>query len=253
MYSSLIFCTVFHDSNWLPYSRHTDKSDLSIFRIHVPQFVSCLDYLHSLLKPEEETRKNKYRFERDQQRFVVTRGILRILLGQHADQSPKAIGFTVGSNKKPQLNCFPDLHYNVSHSGDWILIGIANRTIGVDLEKINTDFLFQDVIAYSFSEAEKTHLAMNQNNSAVFYQLWTRKEAFVKATGQGIDANFNRIPCLNGNHPVDSDKSWLVSSFNVAENYVATVAYPVESVAATINFYDIDHSLLNHEFNETNK
>lgn len=249
MPSPLVFCNSLHEIDWLPYPSHSGRPDLSVFRLRISQFNVVIDYLHSLLNPDEALRRDRYRLVIDQHRFVITRGILRVLVGHYANQRPSDVEFTIGLNKKPQLKDHDNLHYNVSHSGDWALIGIANRVLGIDVEKVDPDFFFQDIVAHSFNPFEKRYLESNNNDPVLFYQLWTRKEALVKATGKGIDGDFDQIPSLDGEHQLtkeQTDKSWIVSSFNVTENYLATVAYPIEISAISINFYNVDSFLFNN-------
>lgn len=249
MSSSLIFCNSLHEINWLPYPSHSWRCDLSVFRLRISRFSVVIDYLHSLLNPDEVLRRNRYRLATERRRFVITRGILRIVIGNYTNQRPSDVEFAIRLNKKPQLKDYNNLHYNVSHSGDWALIGVANRAIGIDIEKVEPDFFFQDIVADSFNPLEKRYLERNDNDPALFYQLWTRKEALVKATGKGIGEDFDQIPSLDGQHQLpqeQTDQSWMVSSFSVTENYLATIAYPIEISAASINFYNIEPFLFNN-------
>lgn len=245
MFSSLVFCNSLEEISWSPYSTH---SDLSVFRFRISEFDVSIDYLNSLLSPDEKLRKNRYFFASDRNRFVVTRGILKVLISRYVNQRPFDVKFTMGLNKKPQLSDHADLHFNVSHSGDWALIGIANRIIGIDVEKIEPDFFFQDIVTHSFSPLERVYLESDPHTPRLFYRLWTRKEALVKATGTGIDGSFDQIPSLDGEHRLSQkhpDESWIVSSFNVTENYLAAVAYRAEPSGTKVNFYNVDSSLFN--------
>ncbi|MCY7353191.1 MAG: 4'-phosphopantetheinyl transferase superfamily protein [Cytophagaceae bacterium] len=195
---------------------------------------------------------NRYRLEADQQRFSIARSILRVLLGRQVDLNPIDIHFTDIFNKKPRLKDFAHVHHSVSHSGDWIVIAIAGSPVGIDVEKVDSNFFFPDVVAHSFSQAEKEYIENNDSPRTRFYQLWTRKEALAKAKGHGIDDNFYRIPSIDGTHNVEKEppyftENWAISGFNVAGEYLAAIAYRLETTRQAIHFFNVDPDLLSSQ------
>ncbi|WP_198172463.1 4'-phosphopantetheinyl transferase family protein [Hymenobacter ginkgonis] len=200
--------------------------------------------MRTLLRADELARAQRYHQLADQQRFVVARAALRSILGQYLACAPAAIQFVVGPNKKPAIQNEPGLHYNVSHSKDWILIAVSAAPVGVDVEAIDPLFPFQDILPHSFSLPERQAIMSSPDGAHLFYQLWTRKEAFVKATARGIDDEFSTIPALDGPHRLAAASgqlvpSWLVSSFTVADGYVGAVAYQPSAHAVVPSFYNL--------------
>ncbi|MVM36999.1 4'-phosphopantetheinyl transferase superfamily protein [Spirosoma sp. HMF3257] len=133
--------------------------------------------------------------------------------------------------------------YECLSLGGWITVAIGKSSIGVDIERINPDFPFQDVLAQSFSQEEQAYVAASADSRFAFYDVWTRKEALVKATAKGLDDDFQQVPALDGIHQISSDLigavgDWTVLSFPVSDAYPAAVAY--RPMADMPKFYTLD-------------
>ncbi len=146
----------------------------------------------ALLSPDERERAERYRHPRAKHAFVRGRSALRTVLGHYLDRPAADIRFEVGSKGKPRLaDCPPNqgLVFNVSHSGDWALIALAeNTTLGVDIERIRSLTHREGMAQRCFSPEELTcwkSLPVDSQDTA-FFALWSCKESFVKATGEGI-------------------------------------------------------------------
>lgn len=206
------------------------KGEVHLWRIKISANIYRLDELRQLLKPDEIVRGDKYHQLKDRQRFVVSRGLQRIVLGKYLNQQPQLLNFVLGDNKKPYLPADDgmELHYNVSHSGDWIILAVSQNSVGADIEFIDANFPFDDILPEHFSANEIAYIkSLDKTNR--FYKLWTRKEAFLKATGQGLGEHLRDTPSLDGKYELRSDlygadKDWNQQSFFVADGYMASVA-----------------------------
>ena len=145
-----------------------------------------------LLTPDEIARASRFYFEDDRRRFVSCRVALRILLGRYLETSPAEIRFHYEKHGRPEI-AFPQdtggLRFNVSDSGDLALIAIgAGRAIGVDLEKIRhlPDLLELARGFFSAREVAAILAVSEDKRHDAFFACWTRKEAFLKATGMGL-------------------------------------------------------------------
>ncbi len=144
----------------------------------------------ALLSPDEAARADGYRFAKDRCRFIAARGFLRTLLGLYLHQLPQSLRFHYGPCGKPALA--PEtsqnaLHFNLSHAEDLALIAVTGVAgVGVDIERI--DAYPQEVAERFFarSELDWLHEAPEPDRSERFFQLWTRKEAVLKAQGVGL-------------------------------------------------------------------
>lgn len=148
--------------------------------------------LVTTLSGDERDRASRFHFERDRRRFICARGALRRILGEYLDVDASALTFTYGAHGKPALGGFvaEALSFNVSHSGELALIAVAapNLEIGVDVEAVRPMPDGDDIASRYFAPAEVARLralpvAMQEE---AFFRCWTRKEAYLKALGDGL-------------------------------------------------------------------
>lgn len=143
-----------------------------------------------LLAPLERGRAARFHFEKDRRHYAVCRGVLRMLLGAYLDQEPSRVELDYGPWGKPAVTgAGSGLHFNVSHAGGRALLAFARgRELGVDLELERPVPEMEELAARYLSPAEsETLLALPEGErQAAFFRCWTRKEAFLKATGDGL-------------------------------------------------------------------
>jgi 4'-phosphopantetheinyl transferase len=145
-----------------------------------------------LLSPDEQERAARFHFERDRQYFCATRAALRSLLSAYLKAPPLELSFQYSDKGKPgldsrYLSC--GIEFNVSHSGGLALLGFTlNRHIGVDIEKIRNDVDCEAIARRFFSAREQEQLSLlpADQRAEAFFRCWTRKEAFIKALGEGL-------------------------------------------------------------------
>ncbi|MGF7215714.1 4'-phosphopantetheinyl transferase [Spirosoma lacussanchae] len=229
MPAAFVSCVSWLPPDWQPIRPGSLPGPLAVFRVFLPDQTTCLPWLRSWLSPDELDRASRYRQAADQHRFSCARGWLRLLVSAYTGQQPDQVRFTIGPNQKPELDPTTGWHINVSHAGSWVLIGIARRPIGVDVEEIRPDFPVSDLLPSTFSLSEQQYITSVTEPQRRFYQLWTRKEALIKATGQGLGNDPAAIPCLDGQHRVSASAigqpgHWAVRSFDLTGSYSAAVA-----------------------------
>lgn len=151
----------------------------------------------ALLSRDEIERASRFIFESDRIHFIVRRGILRIILGNYLGIAPGQVHITYSANNKPILadhyNC-PQLCFSLSHSeGMAIYAFTCEKEIGVDIEQIrdipNAEQIFERV--FSPRENEVFQILSESQRKEAFFNCWTRKEAFFKATGDGLSLPFD--------------------------------------------------------------
>jgi 4'-phosphopantetheinyl transferase len=163
-----------------------------VWRAHLDVRDSRIRELEQFLSQDELNRANRFYFERDRNRFIVARGLLRSILGRYLDLEPSQLKFIYGPYGKPSLaDEFAARHirFNVSHSDRLALYAIAcGREIGVDVERLRPDFPNREIAERFFSPREVAMLfALPRNAQLVsFFNCWTRKEAYIKARGEGL-------------------------------------------------------------------
>jgi 4'-phosphopantetheinyl transferase len=148
-----------------------------------------------ILNDEERARAARFHFERDRQRFIAGRGALRRILAAYLGRSPADLVFTVGPHGKPTVENL-GLEFNLSHSGGWGLLAVTrDRRVGVDVERVRVDFAGEDIARRFFAPAEVEALAGSAPDQYAtgFFRCWTRKEAYVKARGDGLSLALDRF------------------------------------------------------------
>jgi 4'-phosphopantetheinyl transferase len=198
-------------------------------------------WLVQTLSKDELLRAERFHFERDRLRFIVSRGLLRVILGRYLDMEPGQLHFSYGPRGKPTLIETPTdgkgkLCFNLAHSNGLALIGVTReREIGVDFEYIRPIANAEQIVQSFFSPRE---IAMLQSvprdqKLTAFFNCWTRKEAYVKATGDGLAQPLNQFsvslaPCEPAKLlAVAADarevSRWCIQSLTPAPGYVAAV------------------------------
>lgn len=151
----------------------------------------------------EHRRAATIKNERLHRRFVASYGMLREILSQILGQPPHAIRIQRTEHGKPYLADFPEVAFNLSHTGDTMIIAIGrNCRLGVDIETCRPRPSLPALVAKCFAEVEAAwwQALPDSAKNREFYQCWTRKEAFVKATGRGIGLGLHRC-VINPDNP----------------------------------------------------
>lgn len=160
-----------------------------IFLIHLPERIESL---YRILSLDEQQRASHYRFTYDRSRFITGRSALRLILSEYLNISPNQIQFQLTPYGKPYLylaNHSEKINFNLTHSRDLILFAFtSNRRIGIDIEYMDDSSLDLDIARFFFSEqeTEKLRSAPPSLQKQAFYTCWVRKEAYIKARGEGL-------------------------------------------------------------------
>ena len=175
-----------------------NRCHVDVWQIGLSRPVDEVTALHELLDSAERNRAGKFRAERDRRRFVVAHATLRIVLAEYAGLEPHRVKFTVRPGGKPVLarnSATGALHFNLSHSGELALCAVADREVGVDLEQLEHHDDMQRVAQHFFSEVEARTLGTlsGMDRTHFFFRTWVRKEAYLKASGEGLARDTRRF------------------------------------------------------------
>jgi len=224
-------------SNW-----SLGGDQVHVWAAHLDLLPEALGGFRSILSKEELRRANRFRFETYRERFIAARGILRTLLAPYLKCAPDKLDFSYGPKGKPALAdefSGSGLFFNLAHSEELALIAITRLSpIGIDIEKIRPMSDLDELVERFFSVRESAlfqKLPDEQKNPA-FFNLWTRKEAWLKATGEGIGDLLNRVEVtfLPGEHaqflslPQNSGSisDWTLRPLEPSNSFVGAVALP---------------------------
>jgi 4'-phosphopantetheinyl transferase len=164
--------------------------------VHVWQFgldrpAAHLAELERALAPDERARAARFRAPRHRDRFIAGRGLLRTLLGRYRQAPPEALAFAYGPHGKPSLSGPGGAHaleFNLAHSEGRGLLAVARHPVGIDVEVLRDRVDVEAVAASFFSPEELAAFRAlpQRDRRRAFFTVWTRKEAFMKATGRGL-------------------------------------------------------------------
>jgi 4'-phosphopantetheinyl transferase len=207
---------------------------------------ATLDSLKPFLSKQELDRAARFHFEHHRSRFIAGRGLLRRVLGRYLETDPAALEFVYGPNGKPAVAGSAHaskIEFNLAHSEDLALLAVTQQSpVGVDVEALRHLTDAADLVARFFCPRENqifSHLAVAEQPAA-FFNLWTRKEALLKATGEGIgrllnqvevsflpdeQAKFRHLPT-----EVASPADWTLRALSPAPGYTGALATTVKSI-----------------------
>ncbi len=171
------------------------SNEIHIWQASLDQPTERWQTLAELLSPDETIRANAFHFERDQRRFIVARAVLRLLLGHYLNSGARDLKFVYGTKGKPSVANEPSLQFNVTHSHELALYAFGtHQPLGIDLEYQRTVTDMQGIARGNFSAHENAifNALPDHLKQEAFFNCWTRKEAYIKALGEGLS------------HPLDS-------------------------------------------------
>ncbi|MFO7683918.1 MAG: 4'-phosphopantetheinyl transferase superfamily protein [Chloroflexota bacterium] len=165
------------------------SGQVQVWRASLDRSQAEQDAFWQFLAPAEQARAERFRFDIHRHYYIVGRGLLRWLIGKYLEVSPAAVEFIYSKYDKPALGADPTFCFNVSHSHGKLLIGFVwGADLGVDIEQVCPLDGMDAIARRFFSEAENLDYAQvpAELRPEAFFNCWTRKEAFIKAVGEGL-------------------------------------------------------------------
>ena len=200
-----------------------------------------------LLSSDEHQRAMRFIFPIHQQRFIAARSILRQILSLYLNIAPQAIIFAYTEYHKPYIRDYPEIRFNLAHSHEMAVYALTlHHAIGIDIEKIKPTYKSAVAKRY-FSREENRELMQLSNEERVlgFYQLWSKKEAIVKAVGKGLS-----IPLSSFSVSIRKEfeiielenASWSLLSLPIHPDYSSALASN-QSVKSVLYWQFFDHGI----------
>ena len=216
----------------------------------------ALSYLKTTLSKEEEKRANRFHFSKDHDSFIITRGSLRILLAKYLNASAEKISFVYNEYGKPFLKDFR-FRFNVSHSHGLGLIAFDSRYhLGVDIEWKRPGFASAKIGKRFFSAGEIAELQSLKHEQIHdgFFNCWTRKEAYIKALGKGLQIPLSKFQVslapgraaqlLHTEHDPRQKDLWKLFAINAPVDYAAALLVNISR--NDIALYEMDQGFYDH-------
>jgi len=233
-----------HPIVWEPPERLVAPSGSSIRIVKLALADGGGDELRAVLSEDERERADKFRFDRDRKHFITARAGLRQILATCLNRDPHELVFEYGEQGKPELTGLDfALRFNLSHSGNMAVYALAEgRDVGIDVERYDTRRDHDGIASRFFTNGESQALSKipERERAHAFTQLWVRKEAFLKACGQGLFMSLDtveisvgydapHIVALSG-EPADS-ASWFIADIDADPEYAASIVVSGSEVA----------------------
>ena len=230
------------ETGWPSPPTHPDLAgdEIHVWCARLDKLATDLPSFARPLSESERKRADRFQFERDRNRFIVRHGLLRMILGRYLNIEPSRVALSFESRGKPLLSgsaVMPPFHFNLSHSNGLALIaGTRQAALGVDVELVRFVPEADQIAAKFFSPREGAMLNAipAEQKMEAFFHCWTRKEAYLKATGEGIADALPRIEVsltpgqparllkINGDAPAAS--LWTLSDLVPAPGFVGALA-----------------------------
>lgn len=218
-----------------------DDPAIAVWRLKLSAHAPAHDADWSCLDDTERARAARFVREADRQRFVVAHASLRRILAERLATVPERLVFERGESGKPSLTGH-DLQFNSSHSGDWVLHAVsAGAPVGIDVERIGSHADDAPLLAHVLAprEAARLHALPPAARDAAFADIWCRKEAWLKALGEGllrrrlvdIDVGTRQ----DGTRMLLDGAAWVLHPIEVGDGHAACLAHRAPAREVTLH------------------
>jgi 4'-phosphopantetheinyl transferase len=233
------------DPLWLvaPQNPSLERDEVHVWLICLNQSAAEMQSLHSILAAEEMERARNFHFDHHRERYIVAHLALRLILGRYLGQRPERLRFRSNDYGKPALDMEEgsesdeSFHFNLSHSEEMALLAVGRgRDVGVDIECIRANFDHQQIAERFFSPREAATLCALPPNlqPEAFFNCWTRKEAYIKARGEGLSLALDgfdvslipgeRAALLSVRDDPKETRRWSLRELPICPGYAAALA-----------------------------
>lgn len=213
-----------------------EPGQVNVWKIALDQPANIVAELHGVLCTGEIERAERFRVDRGAERFIVGRGVLRRLLERYTGVPARELAFGLNEFGKPELPG-SEIMFNLSHSHGIALFAVTRgRAIGIDIERIREEVTIDKIAERFFSPAEARALSAlpAHQQAEAFFNCWTRKEAWIKARGQGLSIALNSFEVslapaeparLLATRPDPEEASrWSLAALDCEPGYAAALA-----------------------------
>jgi 4'-phosphopantetheinyl transferase len=210
-------------------------TDIHLWYLSTAQLGGDAHKLAPFLSADEQQRMKRYKFAQLRHDFLIRRGCLRLLLARYLSREPEQLVFKTGDYGKPYLenNSDPPVNFNLSHSTGAVLYGFARQSLGVDVEEVRPvdDMHLLAARFFSPDESDMLGATLPGQQIEVFFKVWTLKEAFIKATGQGLAYKLDRFSVgidparlITANNDPQAACQWRLTQLSPASGLIGAVA-----------------------------
>lgn len=226
-----------------------DDHQVHIWQANLKNQARLPNDISEYLSPHELERANKLKFPNDRDHFIARQYLLRSILCKYCDCQPHELIFSYNKYNKPFITLpkSEDIKFNMSSSADLMIIGVCKQhDIGIDIEKVRETGNLDDIALENFSQRELEYFNNESDKKTAFFDIWTRKEAFIKAVGTGMyfplksfcvevdpSGSYEKLIILK--HPAES--LWRTITLKVSDGHRAALA--IESDNFNVSYFQL--------------
>jgi 4'-phosphopantetheinyl transferase len=237
-----------------PHRREHLAGHMIVWIARVAQAPDSLIFLGPCLDDRDRERAARFRFPEDRARFVLGRGLLRKCLGHYLEQTPETIGLAYTDRGRPILPHDETVQFSISHTHDLVAIALtAHARIGIDLEYVQPHLDLPELAKRIFSEEDiQSFQALPESEApAAFLRAWTRKEAYLKARGEGIAEGLRQVSVSLGPEIIGSvidardeaaAQNWRLFALPIPADYTGSLACDDLNKQLECSFVRLDKS-----------
>ena len=218
-----------------PLALEAKRNEIHIWRLNANDPNVAL--LASNATEAEQSHAKRYRLPASRNEFIVARGFIRFVLGRYLSIPPGSVRIRAGQHGKPELA--GDFHrdrltFNLAHSAGVILVAITvGHQIGIDIEFLDSKVQFSEIARTIFSQTEQSWLSQlpDDQRQLNYFRCWTRKEAFVKALGEGLSDRIRQVeivPAAVGLLArvagIPAGDRWMIKDLDAGDRFAAALA-----------------------------
>lgn len=196
------------------------------FHIYVSYIIDT-NYSDLYLTESEVVKRNRFIQKADKDRFTLGRYLIRSILPKYIKGLPPLFELLFTEKNKPYLPN-SEVHFNLAHSGEMVTLAVSDKPVGIDVEHIKSVQDMESLMQVCFNRREINSIKSSPNPQFRFYEFWTRKEAILKATGEGIATNLLALTVLEGSQTFNIDlwdaDSMNLNSFSYKSEYLISTA-----------------------------
>lgn len=235
------------DNSW--YQNQLIKYDINIWVVELHRLTHSSNIYWDTLSADEKEKALSFETKQLQKNYVTARGTLRSLLGSYVNMPPLNIQFIYNKQGKPKIDSHDSVFFNLAHSKDLAIIAFSKiAEVGIDLEYMDSavDFISLSKLVMTSEEQALFNSINEQQQAETFYTNWTRKEAFVKGLGLGLQFDLkncsvgvNNLPELKIHTKSQiTSNDWSLNDIHLEDKpYKAAVALRRNQIANYRTFY----------------
>jgi 4'-phosphopantetheinyl transferase len=214
---------------------HKNTNTAFIFIVNLATYINNISQCFESLSAKERIQANNYRTRSLRDQYIMSHGILRHILSHYTKQSPVNVEFTHNEYGKPFLKD-SNIQFNMSHSHNMASFVVAlDCRVGIDIELHNDNLDVQELEDLVLTSKESKYLSnlKPKEKLTLFYDLWTKKEALIKATGQGLSYPINTIEAIDllsgqgiclANEKNELEQEWYCYELQTPKDYSGSIA-----------------------------